>query len=135
MAFERFENIGGIYVSKASISSRGVITLSQGACAQYRLNKDTAKFVQLYYDKDNKLIGMIFVEEKDGAVANVRSRNTSLDFSAKSLLDYYGIMPEKTSLYEVSKADDGMIIIDMKTARERQTKENCAEEEEDSVKG
>ncbi|MBQ8750549.1 MAG: hypothetical protein IJZ30_02800 [Alphaproteobacteria bacterium] len=132
MAFERFENIGGIYVTKASISNRGVITLSQGACTQYKLNKDNAKYVQLYYDRERNLIGMIFVTEKDGAVANVRTRNTSLDFSAKSLLDFYGIMPQKTSLYEVSKADDGMIVIDMKTARERQTKDNNTITEEEN---
>lgn len=128
MSFERFENIGGIYVSKASISNRGVITLSQGACTQYKLNEQNAKFVQLFYDKDSRLIGLIFVAEKDGPVANVRKRKTSLDFSAKSLLDFYGIMPQKTSMYEVSKLDNGMIVIDMKTARERQTKDIDSEE-------
>lgn len=128
MAFERFEKIGGIYVSKASISNRGVISLSQGACTQFKLSKDNAKYVQLFYDKENNLIGLIFIVEKDGAVANVRPRSTSLDFSAKSLLDFYDIMPKKTSMYEVSRAEDGMIIIDMKTARERQTKENSIEE-------
>ena len=128
MSFERFENIGGIYVSKASISNRGVITLSQGACTQYKLTEQNARFVQLFYDKERRLIGLIFVAEKDGAVANVRKRRTSLDFSAKSLLDFYGIMPKKTSMYEVSKLDNGMIVIDMKTARERQTKDIDTEE-------
>ena len=123
MAFERFENIGGIYVTKASISNRGVVTLSQGACTKYDLNEKNAKYVQLYYDKENKLMGMIFVTEKEGAVANIRHRGTSLDFSAKSLFDFYSIMPQKTSMYEVSKAENGMIIIDMKTAKERKTKE------------
>lgn len=122
MAFERFENIGGIYVTKASISNRGVVTLSQGTCTRYKLNKEIAKYVQLYYDKESNLIGMIFVAEKEGAVANVRHRGTSLDFSAKSLFDFYSIMPRKTSMYEVSKAENGMIIIDMKTAKERKTK-------------
>ena len=51
-----------------------------------------------------------------------------MDFSAKSLLDFYGIMPKKTSMYEVSKLDNGMIVIDMKTARERQTKDIDTEE-------
>lgn len=123
MAFERFENIGGIYVAKASISNRGVVTLSQGTCTKYNLNATNSKYVQLYYDKENKLIGMMFVAEKEGAVANVRHRGTSLDFSAKSLFDFYSIMPQKTSLYEVSKVENGMIIIDMKTAKERKTKE------------
>ena len=41
-------------------------------------------------------------------------------------------MPQKTSLYEVSKADDGMIVIDMKTARERQTKDNNTITEEEN---
>lgn len=128
MAFERFERIGGIYVSKASISNRGVISLSQGACTQFKLSKDNAKYVQLFYDKGSKLIGLIFVAEKDGAVANVRPRSTSLDFSAKSLLDFYDIMPKKTSMYEISKLEDGMIVIDMKTARERKTKDDNGEE-------
>lgn len=130
MAFERFENIGGIYVSKASISNRGMITLSQGACKQYELNEQTAKYVQLYYDKEARLIGMLFISEKDGAVANVRIRSTALTFSAKSLLDFYGIMPKKTSMYKISKAENGMIIIDMNTARERQTKDTEAEEQD-----
>lgn len=122
MAFERFENIGGIYVTKASISNRGVVTLSQGACTKYNLNATNAKYAQLYYDNESKLIGMIFVAEKEGAVANVRHRGTSLDFSAKSLFDFYNIMPQKTSMYEVSKTETGMVIIDMKTAKERKTK-------------
>ncbi len=124
MAFERFENIGGIYVSKASISNRGVISISQGACNSFGLNEATAKYVQIFYDKDAQLIGLIFVATQDGAVANVRFRKTSLDFSAKSLMDYYGIMPTITSMYEVSKNDDGMIVIDMKTARKRKVKDN-----------
>ena len=123
MAFERFENIGGIYISKASISNRGMITLSQGACRQYGLDKNTAKYVQLYYDKEARLIGMVFGAEKDGAVANVRIRTTALTFSAKSLLDFYGIMPQKTSLYEI-KNDNNMLIIDMKTAKIRKTKQD-----------
>lgn len=57
-------------------------------------------------------------------MANVRFRNTSLDFSAKSLLDYYKIMPEKTSSYEISKLDDEMIVINMKSAKVRQTKDS-----------
>ena len=66
---------------------------------------------------------MVFIPEKDGAVANVRIRTTALTFSAKSLLDFYGIMPEKTSLYEI-KNDDNMLIIDMKTAKIRKTKQD-----------
>ncbi len=124
MAFERFENIGGIYVSKASISNRGIISISQGACNSFGLNEATAKYVQIFYDKDAQLIGLIFVSTQDGAVANVRFRKTSLDFSAKSLMDYYGIMPAITSMYEVSKNDEGMIVIDMKTARKRKIKDN-----------
>ena len=122
MSFERFNDVGKLYISKASISNRGIVSLSQGACNQYKLNGNNAKYVQLFYDKDANLIGLKFVAEKDGAVANVRQRATSLDFSAKSLLCYYGIMPQKTSMYELSQYDDGMIIIDMKTARERQSK-------------
>lgn len=124
MAFERFENIGGIYVTKASISNRGIISLSQGACNSFNLTPENAKFVQLYYDKESCLIGLKFVAEQSGAVANVRFRNTSLDFSAKSLLDYYKIMPEKTSSYEISKLDDEMIVINMKSAKVRQTKDS-----------
>ena len=41
---------------------------------------------------------------------------------AKSLLDFYDIMPKKTSMYEISKLEDGMIVIDMKTARERKSR-------------
>ena len=73
---------------------------------------------------------MFFISEKDGAVANVRIRSTALTFSAKSLLDFYGIMPKKTSMYKISKAENGMIIIDMNTARERQTKDTEAEEQD-----
>lgn len=130
MAFERFENIGGIYVTKASISNRGIISLSQGACNSFCLKPENAKFVQLYYDKENCLIGLKFVAEQVGAVANVRFRNTSLDFSAKSLLDYYEIMPKKTSSYEVSKSDEGMIVINMRSAKVRQTKDVNSSQED-----
>lgn len=121
MTFERFERIGGIFKIKASVSTKGVISLNQGACNAYKLSPANAKFVELYYDKDEKLIGMKFVIEENGSVATVRHRKSSLDFSAKSMMDFYGIQPSKTSLYEL-KNENGMIILDLKTAVERKTK-------------
>ena len=120
MAFERFEKIGTIFKVKASISNKGVINLSQGACHFFGLTEDNSRFVELYYDKDRRLIGMKFVKEKEGSVATVRYRVSSLDFSAKSLLEYYKIQPERTSLYELKKESD-MIVLDLNTAVERKT--------------
>lgn len=122
MSFERFNYIGKLYNVKVSISTRGTISIGQGACHRYNLNINNAKFAQLFYDKVKRLIGIKFVTEEDGAVANTHERQYSLDVPAKSMLCYYDIMPKKTSMYQCSQDDDGMIIIDMKTAKERQSK-------------
>lgn len=122
MAFVKFNKIGSIYKSRASISNKGVISLNQGAANQFKLSKENALYVELFYDEEAKKIGLKFHKGKIDSVANVRHRETGLHFSARSLLDYYQIQPKATSLYQVEGMDD-MVIIDLTTGKERGKKQ------------
>ena len=90
--FERFEKIGSIFKSRVSISRTGVISFTEGAKNLFKLTPENAKYVELYYDKHARVIGLNFVPEQNGAVVTTHFRETGLDFATKAFLDYYDIM-------------------------------------------
>lgn len=120
--FERFEKIGSIFKSRVSISRTGVISFTEGAKNLFKLTPENAKYVELYYDKHARVIGLNFVPEQNGAVVTTHFRETGLDFATKAFLDYYDILPKETSFYEVEKDEvSGYIIIKLDTAKIRKT--------------
>lgn len=122
MAFVKFTNHGKSFEPKVSINPRGMIGFSQGSVRRFTMSDYS--FCVFYYDEDEKKIGIELVNDEaaEGAV-RLRNRVIGSDVAAKSFLSYYNILPETTSMYELSVGNESnWLIIDLKTAREREFK-------------
>jgi hypothetical protein len=102
MAFEKFTKTGArIGTPKISIWSSGQIGLNQGAIKRYEL--DNYRYVILFYDKDNKKIGIKFINDKneEGAIKIIFRKVGGLSFSGVSFLHYYGIDFSNTRKFDL----------------------------------
>lgn len=124
MAFERFSQVGQIFRAKASISTFGMLSFSSGARQRFNIDETKYKFGALFFDPDTRTIGVKLLESDDGqGVVNLRYRDKGLDLAVKSFLEYYNILPQKTSLYEIEKDEEtGMLLVKLDTAKERMSK-------------
>lgn len=119
MAFIKFTETNKSFVSRVSISPRGMLNFTDGARRKFKMDKFSHCI--LYYDKENQFIGveMSTSESAEGSI-KLRMRNTGADVGIKGFVDYFEITPEKTTMYEVRSGEQpNWIIIDLKTARER----------------
>lgn len=114
MAFERFTAKGKSFVPKVSIWKRGQIGLSQGAVERFKLSE--YKYVALFYDKDNQLIGLKFTNnDKEEGVAKLSVKVNGAIFSAKAFLDYYNIDYSDTKQYDIKlDMESGLYVFDLK---------------------
>ena len=102
MAFEKFIKTGGrIGTPKVSIWSRGQIGLN--SCAIIRFGLDKYKYVILFYDKDDKKVGIKFINDntEEGAAKIVFRKAGGLSFSGVAFLHYYGIDYSETRKYDL----------------------------------
>ena len=102
MAFEKFTKTGGrIGTPKISIWSRGQIGLNRGAIERFRLDK--YKYVVLFYDKDDKKIGIKFIDDstEEGASKIIHRKSGGLSFSGVAFLHYYDIDYSETKKYDL----------------------------------
>lgn len=115
MAFERFTKTRGRgYAPKVSIWSRGQIGFNEGCLVRYDLKQ--YKYAVLYYDKDNKKIGIKFTNNKtdDGAMKVIFRETGGASISANAFLGFYNIDHTKTKRYDVNYDEDaGMFIIEI----------------------
>lgn len=121
MSFERFSQVGQIFKSRASISTFGMLSFSSGARQRFQITEDKYKFAALFFDRDNRIIGIKLLENDDGnGVVNLRYRDKGLDLAVKSFLEYYNILPKETSLYEIEKDEqEDMLLIRLESAKAR----------------
>jgi hypothetical protein len=102
MTFEKFTKTGGrIGTPKASIWSRGQIGLNRGALERFSLDK--YKFVMLFYDKENKKVGIKFTNDttESNLIKIIHRKNGGLSFSGTAFLHYYGINYAETKKYDL----------------------------------
>ncbi len=119
MAFVKFTEVNKSFVARVSISPRGMLNFTDGARKRYHL--DDYDFCVLYCDNDDQIIGVELTrdEQAEGAI-KIRKRITGADLGIKNFLDYFGIVPKKTSMYEIEQGDtQNWINIKLGTARER----------------
>lgn len=127
MAFKKFTEVGKSFNSKASINPRGIIGFTNGARTRY--NIDEYESASLYYDEDERKIG---IELKKGVANNeedsikIRIRQTTgADIFAKSFFDFFKIDLKNTKIYELSKdSETGFLVIDLKGGKIRNSKSN-----------
>lgn len=113
MPFERYVKSGRTYRPTASIWSRGQIGLNQGAVRRFKINE--YKFAVLFYDDENKRIGIRLTnDENEPGVMGIVRGATGVFISAISFLDFYNIDHKKTQKYAVDyNEDEGFYILDL----------------------
>lgn len=113
MAFVRFTEAGRSFSPKATVSSYGMIGFNDGARKRFRL--DEYKSAVLYYDADNRRIGVELTNDEHAQGARkIRFRVTGADIAAKSFVDFFGIAVPETTVYPLAKdQDSGFLVIDL----------------------
>lgn len=122
MAFELFSGIKGRYVPRVSIRSTHQIGFNEAAVKEFRLQ--TVDFVQLYYDKDNSLIGIKPVaSDKEPSAVRLRKRSTGADIAAKSFLDFYRVPQAETiTVGAIWDDEKKIVVLDLKDVRTRRSR-------------
>ncbi len=113
MAFEKFTQHGKSYTPKVSIWSRGQFGFSNGATNRFKLRN--FDYVVFFYDGETKRIGLKFTneEETEGA-CKLSKRKTGIMVGAKSFLDFYNIIYEKTTQYDLEfNEEEQLFILDL----------------------
>ena len=90
MAFEKFiapKKKG--FAPKLSIRRGAQIGVNYGAVEKFGLEK--YEYAMLYYDKENKRIGIKPSKEKEKGTLRLRIKDKSGSISARSFLEYYSI--------------------------------------------
>jgi len=110
MAFVRFTKSGRGYTPKAAIWTRGQIGFNRGAVEKFSL-KDF-KYAVLFFDKDNKKVGIKFTNDptEEGANKLVFSK-TGAFISARAFLDYYDIPRGETKRYDIYYDDENDLYV------------------------
>ncbi len=123
MAFERFTARGRSYAPKVSIWKRGQIGLSQGAVERFGLRN--FKYVVMFYDSENKMIGLKFTnDEQEEGAAKMNVKPNGAMFTAKSFLDYYDIEYKETEQYEIRHDKEAdLYVFNLREAESEQDKE------------
>ena len=131
MAFIKFTDTGKSFAAKASISPRGMLSFSDGARRKFGLDKHG--YGILYYDKEQGMVGIELTSDENapGAV-RIRNRTTGADMGVKSFIDFFEISPKTTSMYEIKAGqEENWILLDLKTARTRKTKQGGGDDHSD----
>jgi hypothetical protein len=110
MAFEKFTEKARSFRPKLSIRSNSTIGLNAPAVMKFKL-KDV-KCVTLYYDRDEKKIGLkpTNSSEEDGAHPMNMSK-TGAWVSARRFLDYFGLTPAETKRYDAGWDEEQKMIV------------------------
>jgi len=114
MAFQKFTESGRGFKPQASIWTRGQISFNQGAAKRY--NIDSYKYAVLYYDPEEKLVGIELTNDDQAeGIHKIRVRKSGTMVSAKAFLDYNDMDLSETRKYTLRKDDaTGFLVIDLK---------------------
>ncbi len=105
MAFERFVRAGRSYAPKVSIWTRGQIGFNRGAVK--KMSMRDYKYAILFYDKENKRVGIKLTNNpsEEGAT-KISFGSTGAFISARAFLDYYDIPRGETKRYDIYYDDE-----------------------------
>lgn len=124
MAFVKFTQIGGSYIAKISIRTNGQLGFSQGAIKKFSL-LEGEWYVIMYYDKDNRRIGILKTRDskEEGAIRLIRREiktkdgqsNMNCYVSCKSFFDFNEIKYSKKTESYCPEWDEneGMIVLNL----------------------
>jgi len=124
MAFERFTDVGRVFRPRASIRSNGQIGFNHGSVKRFELQKSA--YVVLFYDKENKKVGIRLTNDKtEPGASTLITRNGNGTVSARSFLEYYQLLPKDTMQHDIEWDEENkMLVIDMGKGTQRTRKTN-----------
>ncbi|MBS1727094.1 MAG: hypothetical protein JST51_10275 [Armatimonadetes bacterium] len=126
MAFEKFTEVGKSFLPRATITARGLLGFTEGACRRYGIDSDT--LAVMYFDRETNRIAIELTKQEQPGSTKVRHRTSGADLSIKSFLAYYQIDVSRTTMFDiVVEPTTGWLIIDLNNGRER--KSSAASEE------
>lgn len=123
MAFEKFTKAASSFKAKASISPRGFMGFSQGACKAYDMKK--YEYAVMFYDREALLLAVKLTNNVESGAIKIRHRTYGSDLSIKSFLDFYQIRLDGTYMYDVAEVIDPElkpgVMINLKEGRKRKS--------------
>ena len=122
MAFVKFKKPGRSFKPRVSVSSRGLISFSNGAVKRFEMDK--YGLCALYYDAESRKVGIeLLSNDESGEAMRLRLRSTGADISASSFLSFFNIDVKETIMYEISKNENsGWLVFDLDKGTMRNTK-------------
>lgn len=110
MAFEKFTEKARSFRPKLSVRSNSTIGLNAPAVIKFKL-KD-AKCVTLYYDRQERRIGLKPTNNTDEEGAHpLNMSKTGAWVSARRFLDYFGLTTPETKRYDATWDDAEEMIV------------------------
>ena len=114
MPFVKFTESGRSFKPRVSVRQNGTIGINYASLNRWKI--DRFDWVLLFYDAENKQIGIKPIsEEEDGAhKLNFGKNKKSAWIGCRKFLDYFEIGTKKTEKYQVTWNDaNSMLVIQM----------------------
>jgi hypothetical protein len=109
MAFERFTAKGKSFQPKISLRKNGHIGFNQAAIDKFQLM--TYKYAVLFYDRENKIIGIKPTNEAEEGARSLRVKETNAYVAARTFMDCFSIPYALTERYNATWDDDEQMIV------------------------
>lgn len=112
MGFIQFEGKigrGSSVLPMLTVGRSGILGMNKAATQRYGLQQ--YKYAGLYYDPENKMIGVKPTNDEAEANCTMRDRQSGMDVSAKAFLERFGIDYSTTRRYELLREEQsGMLV-------------------------
>lgn len=92
-----------------TVGRSGIIGINKAATQKYELQQ--YKYAGLYYDPEGKMIGIKPTNDELEANCTMRDRQSGMDISAKSFLEYFEIDYSTTQRYELSREEQNDMLV------------------------
>ena len=112
MGFERFVHVGRSHKPKVTIRTGGHLGFNRGAIERYSLQ--AYEYAVLFYDRDDRRIGIRLTSTKEEGACKLRVRESGATISARAFLDFFEIDYSTSSRYFAEwDAEERMMIIEL----------------------
>ncbi|MGB2678377.1 MAG: hypothetical protein WAN12_14925 [Candidatus Acidiferrum sp.] len=110
MAFERFTDVGRVFRPRASIRSNGQIGFNHGSVKRFDMQKYS--FAVLFYDKENRKVGVKLTNDKtEAGASSLITRSGNGTVSARAFLEYYRLLPKITTQHDIEWDEENKLLV------------------------
>ena len=118
MAYVRFTSKSRCLTSLVTLTYHGRIDFNTRA--REKFNLQSYKHCILYYDEKARKIGIEFTNNPEGeGVLLLKHASSGTLISGKRFLDYFDILPDKSTSYFVKQESDGFVGINLRKVHKR----------------